>query len=92
MMHLLVSAGYPVANTAPDPRHIFQGMVIADALPYYDQPQIVLHPSGNWVCVLTGASEEGDPQENVYVTRSTSNGRTWEIPRATFYKYLGKPI
>ena len=80
------------ASTAqPDPRHILQGVVIADALPYYDQPQIVHHPSGDWICVLTGASEEGDPQENVYVTRSTSNGRTWEIPRAIEPPHIGGP-
>ena len=79
------------AAQVPDPRHILQGTVIADMLPYYDQPQIVQHPSGDWICVLTGASKEGDPQENVYVTRSTSAGRTWERPRAIEPPHTGGP-
>ena len=32
------------AAQVPDPRHILQGTVIADMLPYYDQPQIVQQP------------------------------------------------
>ena len=62
----------------PDPRHILQGTVIADMLPYYDQPQIVQHPSGDWICVLTGASKEGDPQE----TEAHSKTRTGRLHRA----------
>jgi hypothetical protein len=74
-----------------DPRHILAGTTIADSKPYYDQPQIVRHPSGVWVCVLTGAAKEGDPEENVYVTRSTNSGRSWDAPRAIEPHRVGGP-
>jgi len=38
-----------------DPRNITSGTVIADEKPYYDQPQIVRHPSGTWVSLLAFA-------------------------------------
>ena len=83
--------GVKTDDSADDPRDILGGTTIADALPYYDQPQIVRHPSGTWVCVLTGASKEGDPEENVYVTRSSSSGQTWETPRPIEPFHSGGP-
>eukprot|EP00039_Didymoeca_costata_P006090 m.87386 g.87386 ORF g.87386 m.87386 type:complete len:626 (-) comp13105_c0_seq3:158-2035(-) len=62
-----------------DTRNVVTGITLGSTSnSYYDQPQIVILPSGVWVCVLTsGPDKEGQPSENVYIQYSHDFGKTW---------------
>lgn len=67
----------PVRGQSPDARDIAHGHVIPDE-GYCDQPYVVVHPDGSWLCTMTtGAGVEGQHGQHVVATRSADQGRTW---------------